>query len=145
MLLKLSRVLLVAFFFMLTIGADFPTIPHSGTQADPMLVYASPTASMAFSDLYTVKNITIVMVDIEILSDTGTPVTFWSVSDGWSLIGGEFKIPIRSYASTLSNGVFQLRAKVWDQYGNSSDWSDSIWVSKQWRSIDRPGGCRTIP
>ena len=143
----LGKTLLGIVFALLLIGAAEPPIPieqHAGTQADPCLVYNSETLSIAFDDTYTAANMRLVRIDCEVLSEAGTAVAVWTVTTGWTVADGAFKVPARTQAATLANGVYQLRVRVWDNYGNVSAWSQTLWVTKQWRTITPPGGCRTV-
>lgn len=142
----IHRALLGAFFALLVLGADAP-IPigsHAGTQADPDLVYNSETVAVVFDDTYTPANVTLARIDVEILSEAGAAVAVWSLTTGWTLTGSSWRVPIRAQATTLENGSYQVRVRAWDNYGNVSAWSTTMWVSKQWRTIPAPGGCRTV-
>lgn len=135
-------------FVLLVIGAAAPPIPmesHAGTQADPCLVYNSETVSLVFDDTYTSAGVVLVRIDCEVLSEAGATVSNWSVVTGaWTVADAAIKIPVRTQASSLPNGVYQLRVRVWDNYGNVSAYSQALWVTKQWREIAPPGGCRSV-
>ena len=139
MLRSISYLLIVGLFVMLLMGAG-------ATQADPALVYNTDTVAVVFDDTYTTATppVTIVRIDVEVLSTSGAPVAVWQLATGWSLVDGAWKVPIRTLAATLANGEYQVRARVWDAYGNASGWSETMWVSKQWRTLPSPGGCKTV-
>jgi hypothetical protein len=139
MLRPLAYLLTVILFAMLVVGAG-------ATQSDPALVYNTDTVAVVFDDTYTTATppVTITRIDVEFITPTGMPVAMWQLSTGWSLVDGAWKIPIRTQAATLANGDYQARVRVWDAYGNASGWSETMWVSKQWRTLPVPGGCRTI-
>ena len=143
----IPRVLLAAFFVLLILGAAEPAIPitdHAGTQADPMLAYNTETLGLSFNDTYTAANVTLARIDVEILDAQGANVAAWAITTGWFLEGAAWRIPIRQYAELLDNGVYQMRVRVWDTYGSVSAWAPAVWISKQWRTIEPPGGCRTV-
>jgi hypothetical protein len=135
-------------FALLIIGAAAPPIPfatHAGTQADPALVYNSETVSLVFDDTYTSAGVRLVRIDCELLSEAGAPVSTWSVVTGaWTVANAEVRVPVRVQAASIANGVYQLRIRVWDEFGNVSGYSNVLWVTKQWRDIAPPGGCRTV-
>jgi hypothetical protein len=135
---KARKIILALVFAMLILGAG-------ATQSDPCLVYNTDTVSVVFDDTYTTATppVTLVRVDAEVLSAAGAPVTVWQLTTGWTLVDGAWKIPVRTLAATLANGDYQVRVRVWDAYGNVSGWSETMWVSKQWRTLPTPGGCRT--
>lgn len=139
MLRSISYFLIVGLFVMLLMGAG-------ATQSDPCLVYNTETISIVFDDVYTsaIPPVILARVDVEVLSATGAPVAMWQLTTGWSLVAGAWKIPIRTLVSAMANGDYQIRARVWDGYGNVSAWSETLWVSKQWRTLPTPGGCRTV-
>jgi len=136
---SISYLLLTILFAMLVVGAG-------ATQSDPCLVYNTETISIVFDDVYTsaIPPVILARVDVEVLSAIGAPVAMWQLTTGWSLVAGAWKIPIRALVSTMANGDYQIRARVWDGYGNVSAWSETLWVSKQWRTLPAPGGCRTV-
>jgi hypothetical protein len=135
---SISYLLITILFAMLVVGAG-------ATQSDPALVYNTDTVAVVFDDTYTTATppVTITRIDVEFITPTGMPVAIWQLSTGWSLVDGAWKIPIRTQAVTLANGDYQARVRVWDAYGNASGWSETMWVSKQWRTLPTPGGCRT--
>lgn len=139
MLRSISYLLIVGLFVMLLMGAG-------ATQSDPALVYNTDTVAVAFDDTYSTATppVTLTRIDVEVLSATGTPVAVWQLTTGWSLVDGAWKVPIRTLAATLANGEYQCRVRVWDAYDNVSAWSEVMWISKQWRSLPVPGGCRTV-
>lgn len=145
MMQAVSRVLLGVCFALFLFGADFPTVPHAGTQADPYLVYATDTASVCFDDIYTAQDVSVVRVDIEVLSETDVLVDTWTFTSGWSISNGLFRCPFRPQAVALANGMYKLRARVWDSYGTASEYSDAVWAKKRWVALNRPGGCKTLP
>ncbi len=123
----------------------FPVIPHAGTQADPAVLYSSLTASLVFNDIYTMEAIKLNGIECEILSETGTPVTTWELLTGWTMNGTDVRVPIQPLIVPLANGIYRVRVRVWDDAGNVSGWSDTMWVTKWWRTVPSPGGCRTLP
>jgi hypothetical protein len=143
----LSRLALGVFFALLVLGAEsaVPVVPHAGTEADPDLVYNSPTVAIVWTDTYTPAGVVLARVDVEVSTSAGAYVSEWHLLDGWSAADGVLRASIRDHATTLANGVYQIRARVWDTYGNASAWSEPYWISKQWRTIPSPGGCRTTP
>jgi len=143
---KLSRVLLAGVFVALlgVVAWAFPVIPHAGTEADPAIVYASPTSSVAFDDAYTSLGQTIVQADVQLLDVGGAIVATYEVT-AVTLTNGVYKVPLRPHIEALPNGLYQIRVRLWDQYANSSEWSSTVFASKQWRAVSNPGGCRTLP
>lgn len=139
---KISYCLLCGVLAMLMIGAaePIPVEDHAGTQADPMLVYNSPTVAVVFDDAYT--GVSLVRIDTEVMNPAGEVLATWTVTT-WNTEPGAIKVPIRAQATTLPNGVYQIRVRVWDNFGNVSAWSTPLWVTKQWRDLPTPGGCRT--
>lgn len=142
-----KKILLALLFAAMLFSADspIPITPHEGTQADPALVYASPTVAMCFDDTYWSLGISIVRVDVEIRTSLGNELPAWEFRAPFLIEEGAYKIYIRERAAELDNGLYQFRVRVWDSYGNTSEWSEVLWASKQWRTIERPGGCRTLP
>lgn len=145
---RLQYAFLAALFVLLIIGAAEPPVPvtpHAGTAADPWPVYNTAEVSVAFDDAYTTANIALARIDVDVLSESGAPVTTWTVTTGWTAADGMIKMPIRGQATTLANGMYQVRVRVWDVFGNASAWSTPVYAAKQWRTVPTPGGCRTLP
>lgn len=142
-----SRVVLAAFFVLLVLGADapIPIVEHAGTLEDPDLVYNTATVAVAFDDAYTAAGVLIARVDCEVATNTGTLVSTFSWTSGWTIADGIVRVPIRVEATTLANGGYQVKVRAWDTFGNVSAYSDPYYVVKQWRVVERPGGCRTLP
>lgn len=142
-----TRTILAFLFVLLILGAAEPPIPltdHAGTQADPMLVYNSQTVGVLFDDRYTGTTVTLARVDVEVANEAGVVQTTWALTSGWFVEGAAIRVPIRTYAEPLPNGIYQIRVRIWDTYGNVSAWAPTVWVSKQWRTLEPPGGCRTV-
>lgn len=131
--------------FLLAADAPIPITEHAGTIGDPALIYNSATVAVVFDDVYTPIGVTIARFDIEVATHAGTWVTTFSWTGGWTVGDGVVRVPIRTEAATLANGGYQVRARVWDNFGNVSEYSDPCYVVKQWRVLERPGGCRTVP
>ena len=146
---RINHTILGVLFALFILGAQappIPIVPHAGTQADPQTVYSTETCAIVFDDIYTANGVTISGVGAEVLSVPGVPVVYWIFSPAeWTLASGAFRLPIRARAADLPNGTYQVRARVWDDYGNVSEWSEATWAKKEWRTISRPGGCRIIP
>lgn len=137
---NLPHALLALVFALLVLGAG-------ATQSDPAFVYNTDTVSVAFDDTYTTATPPVMLsrIDVEVLSEAGAPVSVWTVTNtGWVVVDGAIKIPIRTQAATVANGMYRARVRVWDAYGNVSGWSETLWASKQWRTLPTPGGCRTV-
>lgn len=143
---KMNRVALGMVLAVLlgVVAWAFPVIPHAGTQADPAIIYASPTCAVAFEDTYTPLAQTVVQVDVQLLDAGGAVVTTYEVTN-LQLAAGTYKAPLRPHIDALPNGTYQIKCRVWDQYANTSEWSTSIYATKQWRAVGNPGGCRTLP
>lgn len=132
--------------------APIPIVLHAGTASDPAICYNSATVAMVFDDTYTPLGQTLVRIDCEILSASGTPVTTWTLVTGaWIMEAAvapsmlaSIRVPIRTQATTLPNGTYQLRVRVYDPSGNMSGWSQNMYVTKAWITLEAPGGCRTI-
>jgi hypothetical protein len=134
----IPKALLALVFALLVLGAG-------ATRDDPAFVYNTDTVSVAFDDTYTTANVTVTRIDAEVQSEAGVVVSTWTFAAGqFSVVDGAYKLPIRTQATTLANGLYRARVRVWDGYGNVSAWSETLWVSKQWRTIPAPGGCRTV-
>lgn len=143
---KLYLTLLMATFGLMIfcVGASFPIVPHDGTQSDPALLYASDTVAIVFDDVYSPENIDIVKIDVEVVRQ-GAVVATWEFTDNIVIAGAVVRVGIRAEAAALDNGSYVIRARVWDSFGNVSDWSDDLWASKQWRTVPKPGGCKVFP
>lgn len=136
MLRSIPRMILSLLFVLMILGA--------GTRDDPCLVYNTETVKVVFDDIYTSQGITLSIVECEVLSEAGIAVATWRLTSGFTLVGAEYQVPIRVQASTLPNGLYQLRVRVVDTFGNVSGWSVVMWANKMWRDIPTPGGCRTV-
>ena len=132
---SISYLLLTILFAMLVVGA--------GARDDPALIYNSETVRLLFDDVYTPAGVTLSRIDCEVLNEAGVLVSTWNLMSGWSVVAPDIVLPIRSQASALPNGLYQIRVRVWDNFGNVSPWSTTMWANKMWRDIPAPGGCRT--
>lgn len=142
-----NRMILAFVFAALILGADapIPIVEHAGTLADPDLVYNSETVAVMFDDNYTAAGVVIARIDAEVATNTGVLVSTFSWTTGWTIADGVVRVPIRVQAATLANGGYQIKVRVWDTFGNVSAYSDPYFVVKQWRTVERPGGCAIIP
>ena len=130
-----SRVLLCLLFGCL-LFADFPAVPHAGTEADPQVLYNSSTLSLNW-DGYSEQ---IVWVEVEFLDPGDITMLTFDVAQDFP-VGQPAKIPLRPHVDALANGTYKIRIRVADVDGNQSVWSDVLWARKRWISIPQPTGC----
>lgn len=114
---------------------------HAGTQEDPWIVYNSETVKLSFDNTYAETQI--VRTDAEILGSDDVKITDVSVigAENFDSALTAWSIPIYETVSELPNGLYYIHARVWDENGNVSDWSEQCWIKKQWQELSPPGGC----
>lgn len=117
-----------------------PTEVHAGTVEDPWVLFNSATVRISWDNPYTTQT---VRADFQAINSAGTVVA----ED--SLVGSELfpqdaerhELGVYGLAGGLANGVYQFKVRVWDENGNVSDWSQAIYVRKEWQELAPPGGC----
>lgn len=140
-MLRLNKMLLAALFALLVLGAG-------GSATDPTPVYNTDSLALVFDDSYSTATppVVITRIDAEVYAEPGTTVTqSWAFAPGqWTVAPGVIRVPLRTQAVALANGLSKLRVRVLDTAGNISGWSEYLYVNKAWRTIPTPSGCRTV-
>jgi len=118
-----------------------PTELHAGTEADPWVFFNSATIRISWENAY--GETQIVRADFSILDSSNVVVKEGSIqgSELFPKAQERHEIGIYEEISALPNGVYRCRARVWDENGNVSDWSEAIYARKQWQELAPPGGC----
>lgn len=134
-MIKTMRNVLFSLLFTVTMFAA------GGTQDNPSPCWQTETVRLAFDDTYTPDGIKLFVIEIQACMPDGTVYDTFDRENytGLTPKDGKFEISVYNQVANYQNDiVFYFQARVLGEGGKTSEWSNKLWVYKNWQPIVPP-------